>query len=147
MQGRESQAGANRLARLSTTARQAIPANGWPTVDACAREILRRDAGSAEGWFLAGLVAKSRQQAEAAIDAFTRAVELDAARYDVAIELANQYAGARLHGKAVRVIDEPCTATAALPWACTMTVATGELSTVAVSPSNATPCRSGPWLE
>lgn len=96
----------NELQRLSMTARSAIAQKAWPTVDACAQEILRRDPDSAEGWFLAGLVLKARQQADAAIEAFSTALDRDNARYDAAIELANQYAGARQHGKAVRLIDE-----------------------------------------
>lgn len=106
MQKQQSNPADDRLAQLSMTARRAIPANGWPTVDACAREILKRDPVSAEGLFLSGLVAKARQQPDGAIDAFTRALDADSARYDAAIELANQYAGARRHGKAVGLIDE-----------------------------------------
>lgn len=105
MQEQQPTTADSELQQLSITARRAIPMKGWPTVDACAREILRRDPDSAEGWFLAGLVAKTRQTQDAAIDAFSKALDRDAARYDAAIELANQFAAARLHGKAVRLID------------------------------------------
>ena len=106
MQEQQQKPAGDSIAELSTTARRAVSANAWPTVDACAREILQQAPDSAEGWFLAGLVAKARQQADAAVDAFLKALDLDHARYDAAIELANQYAGLRLHGRAVRVIDE-----------------------------------------
>lgn len=106
MQTRGMTAAGAHLERLSATARRAVPAGGWPTVNACAREILHRDPHSAEGWFLSGLVAGAQQQPEAATDAFTRALELDGSRYDAAIELANRFAGARLHGRAVQLIDE-----------------------------------------
>ena len=50
------------VARLSATARRAAQKKDWSTVRACAGEILRRDAGSAEGHFLTGLAADAAQR-------------------------------------------------------------------------------------
>ena len=92
------------LTRLSTTARSAVPRSDWATVNACARDILRKDASSAEGHFLAGLVAKAADRSTEACDAFSKALELDDERYDAAIELAYQYSAARRNADAARLV-------------------------------------------
>lgn len=76
---------------LATTARRAVRSADWPRVAACAREILRRDAESAEGHFLIGLVEKAARRPSRAADAFARALSLDAGRHDAAVELAHFY--------------------------------------------------------
>jgi tetratricopeptide (TPR) repeat protein len=80
------------LDQLCSTARRAVQAKDWRVVQTCAAEILRRDAGSAEGHFLAGLAEKAAQRLVKAAEAFTRALELDPGRYDAAIELADDCA-------------------------------------------------------
>ncbi len=81
-----------RLDQLGSTARRAVQAKDWRIVQACAAEILRRDPGSAEGHFLAGLAEKAAQRPVKAAEAFARSLELDPGRYDAAIELADDCA-------------------------------------------------------
>ena len=76
------------------------------TVQACAAEILRRDAGSAEGHFLAGLAEKAAQRLVKAAAAFTRALELDPGRYDAAIELADDCARSFRHAEARTLLEK-----------------------------------------
>lgn len=95
-----------RLARIGTTARRAAQRADWATVNACAREILGRDSASAEGHFLTGLVKKASRQPARAAEAFARALELDAGRYDAAIELADQHSIARRNGRAAALLSD-----------------------------------------
>ena len=92
------------LTRVSATARNAAFSRDWPTVDACAREILKHDSGSPEGYFLSGLVDKASGRAVEASVAFAKALELDDARYDAAIELASQHCAARRNGAAAALV-------------------------------------------
>ena len=93
------------LKQLGAAGRSAAFRRDWATVDACARELLKRENQSTEGHFLAGLVCKASQQADSAVEAFSRTLELDDARYDAAIELANQYCLAQRHGDAFALVD------------------------------------------
>jgi tetratricopeptide (TPR) repeat protein len=81
------------LAQFSAVARKAAQSKDWATVRKCADEIQRLDVTSPEGYFLAGLVDKAARQSAEAVKAFSKSIELDAGRYDAAIELASQYAG------------------------------------------------------
>ncbi len=90
--------------RLSTTARRAVQAGDWATVNTCAHRIIKQNKKNPEGHFLSGLVAKAGRQANKAIAAFSKAMSLDARRYDAAIELANQYALAMRHGEALALL-------------------------------------------
>jgi len=92
------------LSRISVTARQAVQAQDWATVDTCVTEILRRDEKSAEGHFLAGLVHRRLNKPVKAMQAFEQALALDAGRYDAAVELANQYSIARRNGDAAALL-------------------------------------------
>lgn len=94
------------VARLSATARRAAQKKDWSTVRACAGEILRRDAGSAEGHFLTGLAADAAQRPVLATEAFARALELDGGRYDAAIELASQYSRSFRHAEALGLLEK-----------------------------------------
>jgi tetratricopeptide (TPR) repeat protein len=94
------------LDRVSATARNAVYRRDWATVDACAKEILRRDNKSPEGYFLSGLVEKTSGRPEAATQAFATALELDTDRYDAAIELANQHCAARRNGDAAALVRD-----------------------------------------
>lgn len=93
------------LKQLSATARSAAQSRDWATVRACASEILRHDRKSAEGHFLAGLVEKSARRPVTAAEAFANALELDAGRYDAAIELASQYGLAHRYAEALELLQ------------------------------------------
>ena len=92
------------LSQVSTAARKAVYGKDWATVDACAKEILKHDGQSPEGNFLAGLVEKASGRRAEAAAAFGKALELDAGRYDAAIELANQHCLARRNGDAAALV-------------------------------------------
>lgn len=89
---------------LSSVARQAVQRQDWARVDAASREILRQDPKSAEGHFLAGLVAKAASKPRVATEAFSKALSLDPARYDAAIELASQHVVAKRFGAAADLL-------------------------------------------
>lgn len=93
------------LTQLSATARRAVQINDWATVEGCARKILGRNDRWAEGHFLAGLVQHVSGRPAEAANAFARALELDAGRYDAAIELAHQHSAARRNGKAAALLS------------------------------------------
>jgi len=88
------------LSRLSGIARQAVQTGEWATVHACAGKILQQDRQSPEGHFLTGLVDKAAGRPQRAADSFSRALAVDAGRYDAAIELAQQYAVLLRHAQA-----------------------------------------------
>ena len=94
------------LAQIAATARKAAQSRDWATVSACAGEILKRDGNSPEGHFLSGLVKKASRRPVRAAEAFARALELDAGRYDAAIELANQYGLANRHAEALELLEK-----------------------------------------
>lgn len=88
------------LNRVIIVARKAARARDWAMVRECSREILQRAGDHPEGWFLSGLVEKAFDRRETAASAFRKALELDAARYDAAVELAFQYWHLQRHGEA-----------------------------------------------
>ena len=92
------------MRQVSSAARQAISRGEWPVVDACAREILKQDADSAEGHFLAGLFAKASKRSSDAAAAFRRVIAIDVERYDAAIELANLLTAERRNGEAAEIV-------------------------------------------
>jgi tetratricopeptide (TPR) repeat protein len=94
------------LQQLSAAARRAVQAKDWATVQACAAEILRHDARSAEGHFLAGLAEKAAGRSLRAAAAFSRALEQDHGRYDAAIELADEYGRSFRHGDARSLLEQ-----------------------------------------
>jgi len=93
------------LEQLCSSARRAAQTGNWAIVKACAAEILRRDARSAEGYFLAGLAEKAARRPQRAVESFARALELDPGRYDAAIELAEEYARSGRHGDALTLLE------------------------------------------
>ncbi len=95
---------ADEIGRISATARRAAQKHNWAVVAANAAEILKRDADSAEGHFLAGLVEKAARRPIRAAEAFARALELDPARYDAAVELADQHAIGRRNAAAADLL-------------------------------------------
>jgi tetratricopeptide (TPR) repeat protein len=94
------------LTKVSTAARNAIYRKDWATVDACAKEIIKRDGMSPEGHFLTGLVEKASGHPEEATKAFATTLELDAGRHDAAIELANQHCAVRRNGDAAALVSK-----------------------------------------
>lgn len=94
------------LRQVSATARDAAFKRNWATVDLCAKEILKHDSDSPEGYFLAGLASKAANQSDAASEAFAKALELDADRHDAAIELAYQLSAARRNGEAAALVRQ-----------------------------------------
>lgn len=96
----------NYLSRLSATGRKAVESQDWHTVAACANEILRQDANSAEGYFLTGLVERVSQRPAKAVRAFEKVLELDADRYDAAVELASLYSIARRNGDVAALLEK-----------------------------------------
>lgn len=90
--------------QMSELARRAVRDQDWETVAACANSILQQDVGSAEGYFLAGLVERMANRPVRAAQAFEKTLELDVSRYDAAIELANQYSVARRNAKAADLL-------------------------------------------
>ncbi|MYF70747.1 MAG: hypothetical protein F4181_12680 [Proteobacteria bacterium] len=93
-----------RLAQISSIARRAVQQQDWKTVQTCSQEILRQDSASPEGYFLTGLVMKASNRPVKASEAFATALELDADRYDAAIELADQHSIARRNGDAAKLL-------------------------------------------
>ena len=81
--------------QISIAARRAAQSQDWNTVADCANEILRQDANSAEGYYLGGLVERVAKRPANAARIFEKALELDADRYDAAIELASLYSASR----------------------------------------------------
>jgi tetratricopeptide (TPR) repeat protein len=96
----------NEIDRISATARHAATARDWNQVNLCALEIRRRAPGNAEGPFLLGLARKAAAQLQAAAENFAAALELDAGRYDAAVELAWQYILLNRHGNAHELLEK-----------------------------------------
>ncbi len=92
------------LQQLSAVARRAAQAKDWAQVKGSARDILGRSRDSAEGYFLLGLAEQGVNRREQAINAFSRAISLDANRYDAAVELAGQFMRASRYAEAVDLI-------------------------------------------
>ena len=87
-------------------ARRAVEAQDWATVSECANKIIQAYPDSAEGHFLAGKVERVKKKPKMAIQAFEKALELDPARYDAAVELASQYSIARRNGDAAKLLNQ-----------------------------------------
>ena len=66
--------------------------------------IRKQDKKSPEGYFLLGLVEKASGRPSQAMVAFSKAVSLDAGRYDAAVELANLYALLLRHGETLNLL-------------------------------------------
>ncbi len=94
------------ISEISTLARRSVQSQDWETVAACVHSILQQDANNAEGYFLAGLVERVGNRPVRAAQAFEKALELDAGRYDAAIELANQYSVARRNGEVATLLGK-----------------------------------------
>ena len=92
------------LADISKAARRAAQSHDWATVETCANEILRRAPASAEGHFLTGLVHKASRRPALAVRSFERCLAEDEARYDAAVELANQLSISRRNGEAASLL-------------------------------------------
>jgi tetratricopeptide (TPR) repeat protein len=94
----------NNLSQMSAFARSAVQSKDWATVNSFASKILKQDKKSPEGHFLTGLVEKAAGKTHKAIKAFSKAINLDARRYDAGIELANQYMILLRNGEALTLL-------------------------------------------
>lgn len=92
--------------RISAAGRRAVQLGQWDVLERCAGELLRRDGAHPEGHFLSGLLEKAAQHPVRAAEAFAKALELDARRYDAAIELADQHAVGRRNAAAVTLLSQ-----------------------------------------
>lgn len=92
--------------QMSQAARLAAQQKNWPQVKTLARDILGRRRDSAEGYFLLGLAESAANRREQAVKAFRRALELDDARYDAAIELARTHMQTNSCGNAVALVEQ-----------------------------------------
>ena len=68
-------------------------------------EILKHDSASAEGHFLSGLFQVANDRPEAAALLFAKTLELDARRYDAAVELARIHCTEFRTGEAAALLD------------------------------------------
>ncbi len=93
------------IARASTAARRAAQLKDWATVGRLGAELVAAVPDHPEGHFLAGLAHKAVPRPLKAIASLERALELDPARYDAAVELAGQYSIARRNGEAAALLD------------------------------------------
>jgi len=93
------------IKQFSAKGRRAVELQEWPLVESCANAILLRDPSAAEGHFLLGLAENAARHPVRATAAFARALELDADRYDAAIELAHQYCTARRNAETGALIE------------------------------------------
>lgn len=91
---------------LSQRARMAAQRGEWDELGRCATRITQLDGNSEEGHFLAGLYQKAANQPRLAIESFEKALQLNEARYDAAIELADRYLIARRNSDARRLLDK-----------------------------------------
>jgi tetratricopeptide (TPR) repeat protein len=89
---------------LSNAGRRAMAQQDWATVHLCANGILSRDANEPEGYFFLGLVEKASEHPKKAVEAFEKVIQLDADRYDAAIELASQYSMSRRNGEVAELL-------------------------------------------
>jgi len=96
----------DKLSRLSREARQAVQQRSWPQVAMLAQQIKQEFKDDPEGYFLAGLAAKSARANHQATSEFELALKLDANRYDAAVELANQYLFLLRHGAAYQLLKQ-----------------------------------------
>ena len=94
------------LARISAAARRAAHAGNWDVVKDCAREIQKLDKRSPEGWFLSGLFENAAGRKQQAFAAFAQTVQLDAKRYDAAVELASLCQVFLRHREAVALLKK-----------------------------------------
>jgi tetratricopeptide (TPR) repeat protein len=92
------------ISRLSQAAQRARRSGDWATVARCSNQIIQQDQSSAEGYFLAGLVERVQDKPVKAAQAFEKALELDAKRYDAAVELASQYSIARRNSETAALL-------------------------------------------
>jgi tetratricopeptide (TPR) repeat protein len=92
-------------AALSDRGRAAARTRDWATVRACAAALLQVNSEDPEGHFLAGLAARGLGDPGAAAAAFGQAIASDPARYDAAIELAEQQRALGRHADALKLLD------------------------------------------
>jgi tetratricopeptide (TPR) repeat protein len=92
-------------ADISAAARRAAQRHDWATVGRCAARLVANDPRDPEGHFLAGLAEKAAGRPAGAAECFARALALDDARYDAAIELASRYGVMGRHPEAFELLQ------------------------------------------
>ncbi len=93
------------IENLTQAARAAIARGDWSTVEQAAVALLQNAPQHPEGHFLYGKVYKAAQRPNKAVEALQAALELDPARYDAAIELADCYTVTKENGKCRELLD------------------------------------------
>ena len=91
---------------LTNKTRFAIQSRDWEAARRSANELVQLDKKNAESHYLLGMIEKVTKNPAKARVAFKQALTLDPERYDVAIELANQYAIARRNAEADSVLEQ-----------------------------------------
>ncbi len=93
------------LQRLTNAGRQALSQKNGPLLEQVLTHLQRQFPDAAETYYLTGVVLRAQRQVTEAIEAFKRGLELDAQRYDIAVELANMYSISRQNGLAAELLD------------------------------------------
>jgi len=90
---------------LTQAARDALSNKDYNAVEELADAILRLNGNSDEGLFLAGKSALYNRNLEKAQACLTKSFQINPARYDAAVELANIYSRIRRNADAFRLIE------------------------------------------
>lgn len=94
------------LTQIKEVARQALAAQDWNRVNACALEIVRQEPDDPDAPFLLGLSQKAARRPDTAANYFARALALNSERYDAAVELASQNILLNKHKQARDLLDQ-----------------------------------------
>jgi len=92
------------IVQISQIARKAVQQKNWPVVEEGANRILEQSPDHPEGLFLLGLARKTIDRS-ASVAAFRKTLDVDARRYDAAIELASLYLDDMLIQEALDLLD------------------------------------------
>ena len=91
---------------ISSNARKSAEMFQWDQVLSLAESLIKLEPMEAEGYFLKGLAESGRKRNRLAIEHFESARSYDRNRYDIAIELADQYAIAQRNSEAVELLRD-----------------------------------------
>lgn len=94
----------NDTTQLSAVIQQALAQKDWPTVERLAAQILSDNPNNIDGYYLRGIAHRAQRRTAQAIEDYQRALQIDAQRYDIAIELANLYSIARRNAEAAKTL-------------------------------------------
>ena len=93
------------LLEYSQYARVLLGQKNWSGAANIGAKLRDAFSSSPEGFFIGGIVAKRTGQLDVALNHFEKAITLDAARYDAAIELAELYFSANRFGDCLNLLD------------------------------------------